>query len=426
MPASIEIQPLQKPLDGVIRPPGSKSISNRALLIAALATGTSTLRGLLESDDTRVMLDALAKLGIAVQHNRTEQTVLIQGGSGRFPISDADFFIDNSGTTIRFLTAALAFAGGKYRLDGSPRMHQRPIGPLIEALHPLGARITTESPNQCPPVAMDSARLAGGRTSVRGDLSSQYLSGLLMAAPLAQQAVEIEIDGELISRPYIQMTIEMMRSFGVTCLADDAMTRFEIPAGQSYQAIDYPIEPDASAASYFWGAAAICGGRATVEGLNRYSLQGDVGFVDCLAMMGCEVIEDDHRLTVVGPARRGIDIDMSEISDTVQTLAAVSLFVEGPTTIRNVAHNRIKETDRIGNLAIELRKLGANVEEFSDGLRITPAPLQGAEIETYLDHRMAMSLSLVGLRVPNVHILDPGCVSKTYPDFFEDMRTFLK
>ncbi len=422
--SEIEVPVAPGPVSNSIRPPGSKSITNRALLIAALAEGQSVLSGALASDDTRVMINSLGRLGIEVTEDLGRQSVTVQGGGGSFPNTRAELFIENSGTTIRFLTAALGMAGGQYRLDGIERMRERPIGPLVETLLSAGADIVAESPNQCPPVQIDSKRLAGGRLKIRGDLSSQYLSGLLMAAPLAVEGVTIEIEGPLISKPYVKMTMEVMRSFGVDCRSDPSLGRFDVPAGQTYVGVDYEIEPDASAASYFWAVAAICGGRATVMGLNENSLQGDIGFVNCLGQMGCDVEFSKNQISVTGPAKRGIDIDMSDVSDTVQTLAAVALFVDGTTTVRNVAHNRIKETDRIGNLAIELRKLGAIVEDFEDGLSITPGLLRPAKIETYNDHRMAMSLALVGLKQPGVVITNPGCVSKTYPRFFGDLQNF--
>ncbi len=420
----VEIQPIAGQIDSSIRPPGSKSITNRVLLIAALAEGRSVLRGALHSDDTRVMIDSLRRLGISVNQELESATLIVEGGGGRFKNHSAKLEIENSGTTIRFLTAALGLAGGSYRLDGIHRMRERPIGPLVDALKQLGAQIVAESPNQCPPVQIDSPTVQGGKVTISGNISSQYLSGVLMAAPLVERGLVTQIDGPLISKPYVTMTIEVMRSFGVNCVHDEAMTQFEILAGERYRGQDYQIEPDASAASYFWAAAAICGGRAKVEGLTEDALQGDVGFVRCLEAMGCEVVTDADSITVIGPAKRGIDIDMSDVSDTVQTLAAVALFVSGTTTIRNVAHNRVKETDRIGNLAIELRKLGAGVDEFADGLAITPGRLHGAEIETYNDHRMAMSLALVGLKQSGVKILNPGCVSKTYPNYFEDLQRF--
>ncbi len=426
MPDFIEIQPVDGPVQSTIRPPGSKSLTNRALLIAALAEGNSALTGTLVSDDTRVMIDSLLRLGINVSHETKTEVLQVVGGSGQFPKRAADLFVENSGTTIRFLSAALGIAGGRYRLDGIARMRKRPIGPLADALESLGANIKTESSNQCPPITIDSGRLAGGFVKIRGDLSSQYLSGLLMAAPLASSGMTIGIDGPLISVPYVAMTLAVMNDFGVVVEHGPEMDRFEIPAGQSYIGRECAIEPDASAASYFWAVAAICGGRATVEGLNRESLQGDVAFVECLQQMGCQVTFSADSISVTGPARTAIDVDMSNISDTVQTLAAVALFVEGTTTVRNIAHNRIKETDRIGNLAIELRKLGAQVEEFEDGLAITPGRLQPAEIETYHDHRMAMSLALVGLRQPKLVIKNPECVAKTYPHFFSDLATFCR
>jgi 3-phosphoshikimate 1-carboxyvinyltransferase len=269
-------------------------------------------------------------------------------------------------------------------------------------------------------VVIEADGLPGGRATVRGGVSSQFLSGLLMAAPYAASALELLIEGPLVSQPYIEMTLAVMRSFGVE-IETDGLARFRIAAPRAYRAAQFDIEPDASAASYFWAAAAISGGRVAVEGLSRASLQGDVAFCECLAQMGCPVVYGADRVTAVGGALRGIDVDMNAISDTVQTLSAVALFADGPTRIRGVAHIRHKETDRIGALATELRKLGARVEEHEDGLTIVPGKVRGATIDTYNDHRMAMSLSLVGLRVPGVVINDPGCTAKTYPRFFEDL-----
>ncbi len=426
MPGSIQIQPVSQPIHGSIRPPGSKSLTNRGLLIASLADGKSVLHGALDSDDTRVMVASLRQLGISVDHNTATETITVYGNRGHFENPAADLFVDNSGTTIRFLTAVLAMAGGQYVLDGVARMRQRPIGPLTQALTTIGANVVAESANDCPPVRISSSRLPGGLLKLRGDISSQYLSGLLMAAPLASEGIAIEIDGPLISKPYVIMTLEVMKAFGVECQHNAELSRFEVLAGQTYLAREYRVEPDASAASYFWAAAAICGGQATVVGLNQDSLQGDVGFAGCLQAMGCEVSFAKDAITVTGPAKHGIDVDMSDISDTVQTLAAVALFVDGQTRVRNVAHNRVKETDRIGNLAIELRKFGVQVNEYDDGLAISRGPMQGAVIETYNDHRMAMSLALVGLKQPGVVIENPGCVSKTYPNYFRDLKDFVK
>ena len=427
MPDYIEVKPASGALNSTIQPPGSKSLTNRALPIAAMASGRSVLSGVLDSDDTKVMIQSLQTIGVKISHDKSLHLVTVDGVAGIVEEQNqaAELFIGNSGTTIRFLTALLGFVGGEYTLDGIARMRERPIGPLVEALNALGATVVAESPNGCPPVKISSARLSGGKVKIRGDVSSQYLSGLMMAAPLATNDVIIEIEGPLISKPYVEMTQKVMKDFGVDCHINDAFNRFEIAGDQSYTAAEYQIEPDASAASYFWAAAAICGGTATVKNLNQDSLQGDVQFVECLEQMGCKVKWGENEISVAGPAKVGIDVDMSNVSDTVQTLAAVALFVEGTTIVRNVAHNRVKETDRIGNLAIELRKFGVKVDEHEDGLSIHPGPLNGADIETYDDHRMSMSLALVGLKQPGVKIHDPGCVSKTYPDYFADLEKFV-
>ena len=417
---SIEIHP-SLPLDASIRPPGSKSITNRALVCAALAEGESILSGALDSEDTRVMLDALAKLGLEFQTSEDKTEIRIRGCGGRLAHPQVDLFVANSGTTIRFLTAMVAAGRGQYRLDGIARMRQRPIGDLLHALQQLGADARSENDDNCPPVVVRSNGLRGGEVEIAGNISSQYLSGLMMAAPYAQESVNIRVLGELVSQPYVDMTLEVMRSFA----GEIEFTRdqgYLISAPRPYRGQAYPIEPDASAASYFWGAAAICGGSATVQGLTRNALQGDVAFCECLAAMGCQVDYLSDSIRVTGGELRGIDVDMNGISDTVQTLAAVALFASGPTRITNVAHIRHKETDRIGDLAREIRKFGANVEEFEDGLTINPpAALNSATIDTYNDHRMAMSLSLVGLKLPGVVINDPGCTVKTYPNFFDDL-----
>lgn len=434
----LTVQPVGRPIRGRIRPPGSKSITNRALVCAALADGTSTLAGALDSDDTRVMIDSLGRLGIRVESGDDGHTLIVHGCGGHIPAEQADLFVGNSGTTIRFLTALCALGHGTYRLDGVPRMRERPIGDLLDALNQLGADCRGELKTGLPPVVVKANGLCGGRVSVRGDISSQYLSGLLQAVPCASGPVQIAVIGELVSQPYVAMTLRIMESFGASVGAEGNALRgvpgggFDIPAPQSYRACDYAIEPDASAASYFWAAAAITGGEITVEGLSKASLQGDVQFVECLAQMGCRVTYAADSITVSGRAERGIDVDMNAISDTVQTLAAVAIFADGPTTIRGVAHIRHKETDRIGDLARELRKFGAQVEEFSDGLGITPTrrASEGVpppiEIATYHDHRMAMSLTLPGLVRPGVTILDPGCTAKTYPKFFQDLATLTK
>ena len=416
----IEIQTSGR-IQGSIRPPGSKSITNRALICASLAAGESTLSGALVSEDTHVMIDSLKRLGIEVDVSDGGKMLQVSGCGGRIPADEAELFVANSGTTIRFLTALVTLGNGTYRLDGIDRMRERPIGDLLDALNQLGANVRSQNGDACPPVIANANGLGGGVANVRGNISSQYLSGLLMAAPYAKSVAEIVVAGELVSRPYVAMTLAVMKSFGVS-VDDNELTRFVIGAPQCYTGCDYNIEPDASAASYFWAAAAITKGKVRVEGLSRDALQGDVAFCECLQQMGCEVDYEDDAVTVSGRSLRGIDVNMNAISDTVQTLSAVAMYAEGPTSITGVAHNRHKETDRIGDLARELRKFGARVDELDDGLRITPpGRVSGATIETYNDHRMAMSLSLVGLNTAGVVILNPACTQKTYPEYFEDL-----
>jgi len=417
----LEIIPASGPVRGTMRPPGSKSITNRALVCAALADGVSQLRGALASDDTAVMMESLRRLGVEIDFDPSASLITVRGCNGKIPRHGAELFVGNSGTTIRFLAAMCALGTGTFRLDGVPRMRERPIGDLVDALSQLRVHARAESPDGCPPVVVEAVGLPGGAVNVRGDVSSQFLSGLLLALPCAAGPTHIQVEGTLVSVPYVEMTLDVMRAFGVEVSSPSAGV-FVIPAPQKYRARSYDIEPDASAASYFWAAAAITQGSVTVTGLGLDSLQGDVQFCDCLARMGCQVRYTAEGITVAGRPLTGIEMDMNAISDTVQTLAVVALFAQGPTTIRGVAHIRHKETDRLGNLAIELRKLGATVDVLDDGLRITPGPLHGAEIETYDDHRMAMSLALAGLRQAGVIIRDPGCTAKTYPRFFEDLE----
>jgi 3-phosphoshikimate 1-carboxyvinyltransferase len=419
----LEIVPLTKPPQATVRVPGSKSITNRALVLAALAGDSfpGELWGVLRSEDTEVMIEALRSLGFAVEMDWRKNYVRVYRGEGDFiPASDANLFVANSGTSMRFLTALVSLGHGRYRLDGVPRMRERPIGDLLSALGQLGVHAWSEAENDCPPVVVETKGMSGGRARLRGDVSSQFLSGLLMVAPFARTDVILEVEGPLVSEPYVSMTVAMMKRWGADVEVNERS--FHIRATREYRLCDYEIEPDASAASYFWAAAAITGGDVTVSGVTSNSLQGDVRFVEVLEEMGCTIEYGDSGITVRGGPLRGIDVDMNDISDTVMTLAAVACFADGSTTIRNVAHIRHKETDRLAALATELRRVGAEVEEFADGLTITPRPLHGAEIETYNDHRMAMSMALIGLRVPGIVIKNPGCVAKTYPQFFTDLE----
>ncbi|HEV2127616.1 MAG TPA: 3-phosphoshikimate 1-carboxyvinyltransferase, partial [Thermomicrobiales bacterium] len=370
-PDAIEIQPARDPVSGTPEIPGSKSITNRVLVTAALATGTSRLTGALFSDDTYYMTRALNQLGITVRIDEDSRTMEIEGAGGLIPASSADLFIGNSGTTARFLAAVVALGTGRYRIDGDEAMRKRPIGPLLDALRQLEVDATSDNGNDCPPITISSTGLPGGEATMPGNLSSQYLTGLLLAAPAARGDITIHVEGELISRPYITITAEVMDAFGVE--VDLGETSFRVPGGQRYESTEYAIEPDASAASYFFAIAAITGGTITIEGLGPSALQGDLEFVRVLEAMGCTVEMTATATIVTGPSGgrlRGGEFDMGDISDTSQTLAGIAPFADGPVTFRGVAHNRVKETDRVGNVVRELRKLGQEVEEFEDGMAI--------------------------------------------------------
>lgn len=415
------VRPVTGPVRGSIRPPGSKSLTNRALITAALATGQTRLTGVLDSDDTRVMIESLRRLGFSVQQDLDASTIDIAGCGGKLAATEAELWLENSGTSIRFLTALCSLGNGRFRLDGNSRMRQRPIGDLVEAMKPLGTDLECELGTNCPPVVVSASGLAGGSTTVAGNISSQYLSAMLMAAPCANSPVEINVSGELVSKPYVDMTMGVMAQFGVEVSCREHQ-RFRIKP-QTYRGAQYDIEPDASAASYMFAAAAVTGGEVTVEGLTQYALQGDVRFVEALEQMGCRVTYGEDSITVRGEKLTGIDIDMNEISDTAQTLAVVALFADGPTRIRNVAHMRHKETDRVFAMVEEIRRLGVEAEEHDDGLTVKPGPISPATIQTYDDHRMAMSFALAGLKVDGIRIADPGCTAKTYPNFFNDLET---
>lgn len=403
------------PLDAEATVPGSKSCTARALVMAALTDGVSVLRAAADCDDTTYMMDGLRALG--VEADRAGDDLRVEGGRLRVP--SAPLFLGNSGTAVRFLCAACATLEGEAVLDGTARMRERPIVDLAQALRGWGVDVETTA--GCPPVRVRSRGVFGGSTSVRGDASSQYLSGLLMAAAGAARDATIAIEGELVSKPYAALTLAMMAERGVAAEHDDYRV-FRVAAGQHYAPGIYPVEADASAASYFLAAAAVTGGRVRVTNLSSASHQGDARFAEVLAAMGCAIAEGPGWIEARGGSLRGIDIDLNAMPDMAQTLAVTALFAEGPTRIRNVSNLRLKECDRITATATELRKLGATVEEFEDGLEIAPGTPRGAAIDTYDDHRMAMSFALAGLRTPGVTIRDAECVSKTFPDFFDRFR----
>jgi 3-phosphoshikimate 1-carboxyvinyltransferase len=425
----LDLAPIRN-VRGTVKLPGSKSISNRILLLSALAQGDTRIRDLLDSDDTRRMLEALRSLGVAWEATAGGE-LRVHGAGGVFPIKAAELFLGNAGTAFRPLTAVLAFAGGHFRLSGVPRMHERPIGDLVDALRSLGADIEYLGKTGYPPLAIHPAVLrAGGEVSIRGDVSSQFLTALLIALPLTGARTEIRVQGELISKPYVDITLNTMRRFGVEAARED-WARFIIPAGSRYVSPgEIYVEGDASSASYFLAAGAISGlsggGPVRVEGVGRGSIQGDVRFAEALEQMGAKITMGDNWIEASAgevAARRGklkaIDADFNHIPDAAMTIAVAALFAEGPSRLRNIGSWRVKETDRIAAMAAELRKVGARVEEGPDWLQITPpGALRPATIDTYDDHRMAMSFSLAALGGAGVRINDPGCVAKTFPEYF--------
>jgi len=404
---------------GTVRLPGSKSISNRVLLLAALAEGATEVRDLLASDDTERMLDALKTLGVGVASLGGENWA-ITGCGGHFPVRQAELFLGNAGTAFRPLTAALALAGGDYVLKGVARMHERPIGDLVDGLRQLGADISYLGNDGFPPLQLKPAAIQpGGVVKVRGDVSSQFLTGLLMALPLTGETVAVDVVGELISKPYIEITLAIMARFGVV-VERDGWQRFTVKAGSRYVSPGTVyVEGDASSASYFLALGAIGGGPVRVEGVGSESIQGDVKFAEALAQMGAVITTGPNWMEARAPQGGlvAVDLDCNHIPDAAMTLATAALFARGTTTLRNIASWRVKETDRIAAMATELRKLGAEVEEGADYIRVTPASLQPAAIDTYDDHRMAMCFSLAAFGTP-LRINDPKCVGKTFPDYF--------
>lgn len=416
----ISIVPISKVNASIIVPP-SKSYSNRTLLIAALAEGTSHIYNCLDCDDTRYMIDALKNFGINIIEEKTQ--VIIHGCKGHPKRSENKIFIGNAGTTMRFLCSFAALSPGESFIDGNWRMQKRPLMYLIDGLSDLGVGIKSVNSNGCPPVKIKGESFKGGETIIGGDKSSQYFTSILLSAPYAENDVTIKVEGELTSKPYIDLTLDLMKTFGVH-VENESYSSFFVRAGEGgYKAKDYEIEGDASSASYFFAAAAITKGKVIIKNLKHTTLQGDIKFTEILSKMGCIITRRENWIEVQGGSLVGIDINMADMPDVVPTLAVTALFASGETRITGVPNLRIKETDRIKALANELTKLGAKVKELDDGLVINPGRLHEAVIETYEDHRMAMSFALVGLKIPGIKIKNPGCVSKSFPDFFEKLQT---
>ena len=416
---SIEIAQLTAPLDARVVVPGSKSITNRAMVLAALAQGRSVLEPVLLSDDTRHMTDALRAMGFNVEIDEAARRITVDGRGGAVPARGADIFVGGAGTVMRFVVAMVTLGEGRFRIDGNQRMRQRPIGPQLDAMERLGASVYSERDNNCPPVIVDAsrARFEGGETSIDARVSSQFVSAMLMPAPLWKLGLKLRVIGDP-ARPFIDMTLRLMEAWGArSSVEGETIT---VPGAQWYRAQRFAVEPDASSASYFAAAAALVGGTVRIEGLRSNSVQGDVGFLDVLQQMGARVAWHADHVEVTGTGQlAGVDVAMNSMPDMVVTLAAIAPFASSPTTIRNVEFIRHHESDRLRVLATELRRLGAAVVENQDGLEISPSTLHPAEIETYDDHRIAMSFAVAGLRLGGVKIKDPGCVAKTFPDFFE-------
>jgi 3-phosphoshikimate 1-carboxyvinyltransferase len=424
----LDLAPVAR-MTGAVRLPGSKSISNRTLLLAALARGATELSGLLDADDVQLMLDALRTLGVPIEPQQDSRTLIVRAAGGAFSVKRARLFLGNAGTAFRPLTAALALSEGEYELYGTARMHERPIGDLVDALRALGAAIRYLGTDGFPPLAIDRGiRAIGGQVSIRGEVSSQFLSALLMALPLRGDAITVDVAGELISKPYVEMTLKLMARFGVAVECEN-WRRFHVVATSGYLSPgSIAVEGDASSASYFLAAGAIGGGPVRVEGVGRDSIQGDVGFADTLAAMGATIERGPDWIEVRGASPlRAIDADFNRMPDAAMTAAIVALFASGTSTLRNIGSWRVKETDRIAAMAAELAKLGAEVGAGPDWLSVTPpARWRPATIDTYDDHRMAMCFSLAALGGVPVRINDPECVRKTFPDYFAVFRSLAR
>lgn len=415
---SLTLNPIHH-VEGVVKLPGSKSISNRILLLAALAEGTTRITNLLDSDDTRYMLDALVALDVGVSRNGDVAEVIGKAGPLVTKDVERELYLGMAGTAYRPLTAALCLGRGTFNLMGSERMSERPIADLVDGLRPLGARIEYLGREGFPPLRVHGTGLRGGNVRMRGNVSSQFLTSLMMAAPLAETPVTVTIEGEQVSKPYLDITLNLMQRFGVRA-SHDEYRRFDIPTGRYRSPGSMLVEGDASSATYFLAAAAIRGGPVRVQGIGRDSAQGDIAFVDVLRAMGAKVHVDDDFVEVSAARLRGVNLDLNAIPDAAMTVAVLALFADGTTRIRNIANWRVKETDRLAAMATELRKLGAHVTEGTDSIEVTPPKrFESAQIETYGDHRIAMCFSLAALGGVPVTLLDPDCVAKTFPDYFD-------
>lgn len=411
MTGPLAVEPLAAPPDAVVRVPGSKSLTNRALVCAALATGRSTLRGALVADDSEAMAGCLRALGSGI---RFDGDVVVVEGAGRPDVAAAELDCRLSGTTSRFVLPVAALGAGTYVVDGAEPLRRRPMGPTVAALRSLGATVEGEA----LPITVKASGLAGGTVRVRADASSQFVSGLLLAGPLCDEGLTVEVEGEAVSRPYFHLTVSVMRAFGATVEVDDDQ-RFAVAAG-GYRPTEYAVEPDASAAAYLWAAAALTGGRVTVEGIGEATEQGDARLLDVLAEMGARVERAPGATTVTGGGvLRGVDVDLRDLPDQALTVGVLAAFADRPTTVRGVDVIRGHETDRIAAVVTELRRAGVRADETADGFVVHPGTPRPAVIETYQDHRVAMAFALLGLRSPGIRIADPGCVAKTFPSYWE-------
>ena len=418
LPDKLTLSPILK-ISGSVVLPGSKSLSNRIMLLSMLAEGKTEIQNLLDSDDVRRMVEALETLGIQLEENRAENLITVSGTSGKIPVKEATLMLGNAGTAIRPLTAAITLGHGRFVLDGVQRMRERPIIDLVNGLSQLGANLRCINGTDCPPVEVIADGLLGGITRLSGAISSQYLTAILLAAPYADKEVQIEITDKLVSVPYVEMTLRLMRSFGVS-VNHENFHLFHIPRQTYLSPGSIFVEGDASSASYFLAGAAITKGTVTVKGCGTDSLQGDARFFEVLEKMGAKVESEPQQVKLTGNSLNGIDVDMNQMPDAAMTLAVAALFASGPTTIRNIYNWRVKETERLQAVSTELRKLGAEVEEGYDYIVIQPPEqIRKAEIDTYDDHRMAMAFSLAACGESPITINNPGCVSKTFPDYFE-------